>query len=149
MLTIVMDLDGCSVRHPATGADVIQTADGPDFSVWQVRACTITPRRPVSTLWRFALRAGLRVVVITSRGEAIATATREACEAHGLRAHGWHFRAAGDRRPAAEHKADALRAVRAAGLRPVVAVDDEAANVAMFRAAGLRAVRVRRAKPTR
>jgi hypothetical protein len=145
--TVLFDLDGCSIRHPATGADVIQGPDGPDFSVWQVKACQIRPRRPVSTLWRLAKRAGLRVVVVTARSAEIGAATRAACESVGLIADQWIFRPAGDHRPAAEFKAEAVRGLAREGLSILAAFDDEAANVQALRSLGVFAVRVPKAKP--
>jgi len=145
--TVLFDLDGCSVRHPATGADVIQAPDGPDFSVWQAKACQIRPRRPVSTIWRLAKRVGLRVVVVTARSADIAAATRAACESVGLVADQWVFRPADDRRPAAEFKADVVRDLTREGLSVLAAFDDEATNVQALRAMGIFAVKVPKAKP--
>ena len=85
----------------------------------------------------------LVVILLTARPTKIRKATLDWLERHGVRWDLLVMRAPRDFRPSPDAKLDAVRALRNAGFDLRLAIDDDARNVAIFRAEGIPCIELR------
>lgn len=132
---IIVDMDGTlcdvsSIRHYVTG-------DRRDFRAFHEASRFMPARSDVALIVRVAAAMGLAVVIVTARDERFERPTRDFLTRHGFDIDALFMRPWGDQRRDTAVKADILDRVRAAGFRPVFAVDDRDDIAAVWRAAGI------------
>lgn len=132
---IIADLDGTlcdvsSIRHYVTG-------ERRDFRSFHEASRFCPPRPDAAFIVRVAAAMGLAVVIVTARDERFERATRDFLVRHGFDFDALFMRPWGDTRRDTVVKADILARVRAAGFRPVFAVDDREDIASVWRAAGI------------
>lgn len=135
MDAIIVDMDGTlcdvsSIRHYVTDGNR-------DFRSFHEASRFCPPRPDVAFMVRAAHADGLAVVIVTARDERFERATRDFLVRHGFDFDALFMRPWGDGRRDTAVKADILARVRAAGFRPVLAVDDREDIAAVWRGAGI------------
>jgi hypothetical protein len=131
----VVDLDGVL----ADPGHRLHLVTGPGRKDWPgfFAACGADPLLAEGAALVASFAESVAVVVLTARPTSTHGTTVDWLARHGLRWDLLGMRPEGDYRPAPLVKRDALEAMGSIGLEPVLAVDDDPRNVAMFRAAGV------------